>query len=99
MESVVTSHDPYAGRNGTGFQIAPPDPIEQALDELALLGAAYLKNRDANRPVGILRRAMIDACQDVIAFYIAAGGLNQSFITSASSPAPPNPASGAAPND
>lgn len=49
------------------LQIPPPDPIEQALDELALLAAAYKANRDASRPVTILRRAMLDACKDVLA--------------------------------
>ena len=41
------------------------DDVQNRLDELALIAAAYKKNRDEGLPVYILRRALIDACSEI----------------------------------
>jgi hypothetical protein len=41
------------------------DDVQNRLDELALIAAAYKKNRDEGLPVYILRHALIDACGEI----------------------------------
>lgn len=43
------------------------DEIQERLDELALIAAAYKSARDAERPTQILRRAFLDAARDALA--------------------------------
>lgn len=42
------------------------DDVAERLDEVALIAAAYQKNREAGRPTNILRRALLDACEDAL---------------------------------
>jgi hypothetical protein len=44
------------------------DETRERLDEIALIAAAYKYNRDKDLPVHILRRALFDACKDLIAW-------------------------------
>ena len=40
--------------------------VAERLDEVALIAAAYKTNRDRGRPTKILRRALLDACEDAL---------------------------------
>jgi hypothetical protein len=42
------------------------DPIDEALEEISAIAAAWQKNRDRKRPSPILRRALIHAAQELV---------------------------------
>ena len=42
------------------------DPIDESMEEIAAIAAAWQKNRDRNRPSPILRRALISAAQKLV---------------------------------
>ena len=42
------------------------DPIDEAIEEISAITAAWQKNRDKNRPSPILRRAVIHAAQELV---------------------------------
>lgn len=42
------------------------DPVDESMEELSAIAAAWKKNRDRNRPSPILRRALISAAQELV---------------------------------
>lgn len=42
------------------------DPIDESMEELSAIAAAWQKNRDRKRPSPILRRALISAAQELV---------------------------------
>jgi hypothetical protein len=42
------------------------DRVDEAMEELSAIAAAWQKNRDRNRPSPILRRALISAAQELV---------------------------------
>ncbi len=44
----------------------PVDPIDECLEEVSALAAAWQKNRDRKRPSPILRRALITAAESLV---------------------------------